>query len=139
MILLTIFQSVKSKPTTELLNGLTDRISVSSVIGETRDNKETQRSHIFNIKFKLPIVNNGIEDKNDKKKSDGYSLKDGKKEHKKYTYKLRGLNISHANHVWSTDITYSRLPVAWSIWQPSLTGTAKLCYHTEYLTPWMFS
>jgi transposase-like protein len=29
----------------------------------------------------------------------------------------------------------SRLPVAWSIWQPSLTGTAKLCYHTEYLTP----
>ena len=26
------------------------------------------------------------------------------KEHKKYSYKLRGLNISHANHVWSTDI-----------------------------------
>ena len=25
------------------------------------------------------------------------------KEHKKYSYKLRGLNISHANHVWSTD------------------------------------
>ena len=25
------------------------------------------------------------------------------KEHKKYTYKLRGLNISHASHVWSTD------------------------------------
>ena len=65
MILLTIFQSVKSKPTTELLNGLTDRISVSSVIGETRDNKETQRSHIFNIKFKLPIVNDGIEYKDE--------------------------------------------------------------------------
>jgi putative transposase len=31
---------------------------------------------------------------------------------KKYNYKLRGLNISHANHVWSTDITYSRLLVA---------------------------
>ena len=28
------------------------------------------------------------------------------KEHKKYGYKLRGLNISHANHVWSADITY---------------------------------
>jgi putative transposase len=27
------------------------------------------------------------------------------KEHKKYSYKLRGLNISHANQVWSTDIT----------------------------------
>ena len=79
MILLTIFQSVKSKPTTELLNGLIDRISVSPVMGETRDGKETQRGHIFNIKFKLPIVNDGIEYKNDKKKSDGYSLKDGKK------------------------------------------------------------
>ena len=37
------------------------------------------KDHIFNIKFKLPIVNDGIEYKNDKKKSDGYSLKDGKK------------------------------------------------------------
>ncbi|CAC9450865.1 Mobile element protein [uncultured Gammaproteobacteria bacterium] len=26
--------------------------------------------------------------------------------HKKYSYKLRRLDISHANHVWSTDITY---------------------------------
>ena len=31
------------------------------------------------------------------------------KEHKKYTYKLRGLDISHANHVWSTDITYIKI------------------------------
>ena len=31
------------------------------------------------------------------------------KEHKKYTYKLRGLNINHANHVWSTDITYIKI------------------------------
>ena len=31
------------------------------------------------------------------------------KEHKKYTYKLKGLNISHANHVWSTDITYIKI------------------------------
>jgi len=79
MILLTIFQSVKSKPTTELLNGLIDRISVSPVMGETREGKVTQRGHIFNIKFKLPIVKDSIEYKNDKKKSDGYSLKDGKK------------------------------------------------------------
>ena len=28
------------------------------------------------------------------------------KEHKKYSYKLRGLNITKANQVWSTDITY---------------------------------
>ncbi len=31
------------------------------------------------------------------------------KEHKKYAYKLRGLNINHANHVWSTDITYTKI------------------------------
>ena len=34
------------KPTTELLNGLIDRISVSPVMGETRDGKETQRSYL---------------------------------------------------------------------------------------------
>ncbi len=28
------------------------------------------------------------------------------KEHKKYDYKLRGLDITEANQVWSTDITY---------------------------------
>ncbi len=67
------------KPTTELLNGLINQIHVSPVMGETREGKETQRGHIFNIKFKLPIVNDGIEYKDDKKKSDGYSLKDGKK------------------------------------------------------------
>ena len=31
------------------------------------------------------------------------------KEHEKHSYKLRGLNISHANHVWSTDITYIKI------------------------------
>jgi transposase InsO family protein len=31
------------------------------------------------------------------------------KAHKKYSYKLQGLNISHANHVWSTDITYIKI------------------------------
>jgi putative transposase len=31
------------------------------------------------------------------------------KEHKKYTYKLRGVNISRVNQVWSTDITYIKL------------------------------
>jgi len=28
------------------------------------------------------------------------------KAHKKYNYKLRGLNITRANQVWSTGITY---------------------------------
>ena len=48
-------------------------------MGETREGKETQRGHIFNIKFKLPIVNDSIEYKNEQNKSDGYSLKDRKK------------------------------------------------------------
>ncbi len=31
------------------------------------------------------------------------------KAHEKYSYKLRGLDISHANQVWSTDITYIKI------------------------------
>ena len=31
------------------------------------------------------------------------------KEHKKYSYKLRGLYITHVNQVWSTDITYIKI------------------------------
>jgi len=31
------------------------------------------------------------------------------KEHKKYSYKLRGIDITHANQVWSTDITYIKI------------------------------
>lgn len=30
-------------------------------------------------------------------------------EHKKYSYKLREVEITHANHVWSTDITYVKI------------------------------
>jgi len=32
------------------------------------------------------------------------------KEHKKYSYKLKGLAIERANQVWSTDITYIKTP-----------------------------
>ena len=66
-------------PTTTLLEGIISKIIVSPVMGQTREGKDTQRGHIFNIKFKLPIVNDGIEYKDDKNKSDGYSLIDGKK------------------------------------------------------------
>lgn len=31
------------------------------------------------------------------------------KQHKKYSYKLRGLDISNVNQVWSTDITYIKI------------------------------
>jgi len=37
------------------------------------------------------------------------SLTQPNKEHKKYSYKLRGLDISYANQVWSTDITYIKI------------------------------
>ncbi|MCX5774042.1 MAG: DDE-type integrase/transposase/recombinase [Fusobacteria bacterium] len=30
-------------------------------------------------------------------------------EHKKYSYKLGGIEISHVNQVWSTDITYIKV------------------------------
>ena len=89
------------KPTSKLLEGIIDRISVSPVMGETREGKDTQRGHIFNIKFKLPIVNDGIEYKNDKKISDGYSLKDGKKSTK--TKELQVNNGNRYNHVYVED------------------------------------
>ena len=37
------------------------------------------------------------------------SLTQANKEHKKYSYKLRGLDISRSNQVWSTDITYIKI------------------------------
>ncbi len=37
------------------------------------------------------------------------SLTQPNKAHKKYSYKLRGLDISHVNQVWSTDITYIKI------------------------------
>ena len=33
---------------------------------ETREGKESQRGHVFDIRFKLPIVNDDIRYKNDK-------------------------------------------------------------------------
>ncbi len=33
------------------------------------------------------------------------------KQHKKYIYKLKWLDISHPNQVWSTDITYIKVKV----------------------------
>ena len=63
-------------------------------MGETREGKDTQRGHIFNIKFKLPIVKDFIEYKNEQNKSDGYSLKDGKKSIKTKNLEVYRGNIS---------------------------------------------
>jgi len=48
----------------------------------------------FGNQFKLPIVNDGIEYKDDKKKSDGYSLKDGKRSVKTKEQKVYIGNVS---------------------------------------------
>lgn len=37
------------------------------------------------------------------------SLSRADKKHNKYPYLLRGVNIKHSDHVWSTDITYIRM------------------------------
>ena len=50
------------------------------VLVEISKGKNIQRGHIFDIKFKLTIFNDGIEYKNNKKKSDGYSIVHEKKE-----------------------------------------------------------
>ena len=70
---------------------------IPSKVGETREGKVTQRGHIFNIKFKLPIVNDGIEYKDDKNKSDGYSLIDGKKSVKTKEQQVYIGNVSKKN------------------------------------------
>lgn len=85
------------KPTNDLLEGIVSKILVSPVMGETREGKDTQRDHIFNIKFKLPIVNDGIEYKDDKNKSDGYSLIDGKKSIKTNEQMVYKGNVSKKN------------------------------------------
>ena len=41
------------KPTTELIERIVDQIIISPVIGQTMEVKDTQRDHIFNIKFKI--------------------------------------------------------------------------------------
>ena len=67
------------KPTSKLIEGIVDEIIVSSVMGETRDGKSYQRGHKFKVKFKLPIVNDSIGYKNTDKKSEGYTVDQGKK------------------------------------------------------------
>ena len=37
------------------------------------------------------------------------STSEPRKEHKKHSYKLRDIDITHANQVWSTDITYVKI------------------------------
>ena len=86
-----------------LIEGIVDKIIVSPVLGETREGKDTQRGHMFNIKFKLPIVNDSIEYKNEQNKSDGYSIKDGNKESiVDQGLNLRGKGKKKIHQIWCT-------------------------------------
>ena len=78
-------------------------------MGVTREEQETQRGHIFNIKFKLPIVNDSIEYKNKQNKSKGYSLKDGKKSIK--TKELKVNDGNRWNHVYVEGISKKKVTI----------------------------
>ena len=68
-----------NKPTSELLNGFIDEIIVSPSFEKNRDGKNKQVGHKFKVKFSSPIVNDSIEYVDDKKKSKGYTVVNGKK------------------------------------------------------------
>lgn len=55
------------------------------------------------------------------------------KDHKKYPYLLKGVNIDHADQVWSTDITYIRLK------QGFIYLVAIIDWHSRYVLSWEVS
>jgi len=55
------------------------------------------------------------------------------KSHKKYPYLLRGLEITHPNQVWSTDITYIRLKKGF------VYLTAVIDWDSRYVLSWRLS
>jgi len=76
-----------------ILVSLTDHLQYPSQF-----NPAISISHYTNpIKFKLPIVNDSIEYKNEQNKSDGYSLKDGKKSTRTEEQMVYKGNISKKN------------------------------------------
>lgn len=54
-------------------------------------------------------------------------------EHKKYPYLLRDVSITHVHHVWSTDITYVRLPVGF------VYLIAIIDWYSRYILDWGIS
>lgn len=68
-----------NKVTTDLLEGVINKILVTPSFGKNRDNKEVQVGHKFDIHFKLPIVNDSLKPKDITNKRKGYDLVDGVK------------------------------------------------------------
>lgn len=61
------------------------------------------------------------------------NLSNGKKEHKKYPYLLRDVEITRSNQVWSTDITYIRLK------QGFIYLIAVIDWYSRYVLSWEIS
>jgi len=61
------------------------------------------------------------------------NLSKANKEHKKYPYLLRGVKISHSNHVWSTDITYIHMKKGFAYL------TAIIDWYSRYVLTWELS
>lgn len=104
----------------------------SPFYGSRKIKKELEN---YEIKISRGYVQNlmrsmGLEAICPRKKLD---LSKGSKFHKKYPYLLRNLPITHANQVWSTDITYIRLK----------TGFAYLTvifdWYSRYVISWKLS
>jgi len=55
------------------------------------------------------------------------------KQHKKYPYLLNNVAITHANQVWSTDITYIRMPHGF------VYLTAVIDWHSRFVLSWKVS
>jgi putative transposase len=54
-------------------------------------------------------------------------------EHQKFSYLLRGVEASHPNHIWGTDITYVRLKGGW------MYLTVILDWYSRYVVSWSMS
>ena len=67
------------KPTTELLEGMIDTIVVSPTFALNRDEVEKQSGHKLIVSFKQPIVDDSIVYEDEKNKSKGYNVVNGKK------------------------------------------------------------
>ena len=67
------------KPTTELLEGMIDTIVVSPTFALNRDEVEKQSGHKLTVSFNQPIVDDSIVYKDEKNKSKGYNVVNGKK------------------------------------------------------------
>ncbi|MGC6471819.1 MAG: recombinase family protein [Parvibaculales bacterium] len=59
--------------------GIVSKITVTPEFGKGRDGKELQTGHRLKIHFNMPIVDDSIEYEDEREKSKGYTVKNGKK------------------------------------------------------------